>query len=63
VEKREAEVAEVREVLERFGLTPEESARVARTLSTRPDARVDCMMRFELGLDEPDPAAHCEVRS
>lgn len=54
-EKPEAELAEVRQVFERFGLAPEESERVARTLSTRPDAWVDFMMRFELGLEEPDP--------
>lgn len=54
-DKPEAELAEVREVFERFGLTPEESARVAATLSTRPDAWVDFMMRFELGLEAPDP--------
>lgn len=54
-EKPDAELAEVREVFERFGLAPEESERVARTLSTRPDAWVDFMMRFELGLEEPDP--------
>lgn len=54
-DKPEAELAEVREVFERFGLTPEESARVAATLSARPDAWVDFMMRFELGLEAPDP--------
>lgn len=53
--KPEAELAEVREVFERFGLAPDESERVAHTLSTRPDAWVDFMMRFELGLEEPDP--------
>ena len=53
--KPEAELAEVREVFERFGLSLEESERVARTLSTRPSAWVEFMMRFELGLEEPDP--------
>ena len=53
--KPEAELVEVREVFERFGLTLEESERVARTLSTRPTAWVEFMMRFELGLEEPDP--------
>jgi VIT1/CCC1 family predicted Fe2+/Mn2+ transporter len=55
VTRPEAERTEVCEVLERFGLTPEESDRVARTLSMRPDAWIDFMMRFELGLEEPDP--------
>lgn len=54
-EQPDAELEEVREVFRRFGLTPEESDRVARTLSTRPEAWVDFMMRFELGLDAPDP--------
>ena len=53
--KPEAELAEVRDVFERFGLTREESEHVARTLSTRPTAWVEFMMRFELGLEEPDP--------
>ena len=55
VEKPEAELADVREVFERFGLTPDESARVAASLSARPDAWVEFMMRFELGLEAPDP--------
>lgn len=54
-EQPEAELAEVREVFERFGLAPEESDRVARSLSTRPDAWLEFMMRFELGLEAPDP--------
>lgn len=55
VEKPDAEIAEVREVFERFGLGPDESERVARTLAARPDAWVDFMVRFELGLEAPDP--------
>jgi VIT1/CCC1 family predicted Fe2+/Mn2+ transporter len=55
VEKHDAEIAEVRDIFENFGLTPVESARVAQALSERPDAWVDFMMRFELGLEEPDP--------
>ena len=52
-EKPEAEKAEVAELLEEFGLTAEEGARVAEALSHRPDAWVKFMMRFELGLEEP----------
>ena len=52
-EKPEAEKAEVAELLEEFGLTAEEGARVAEALSHRPDAWVNFMMRFELGLEEP----------
>jgi VIT1/CCC1 family predicted Fe2+/Mn2+ transporter len=50
-----AEAAEVREVLETYGLTPQESAPIVQALSTRPTAWVDFMMRFELGLETPDP--------
>jgi len=36
-------------------LRAEESTPVVEALSRRPDAWVDFMMRFELGLEEPDP--------
>ena len=36
-------------------MTAEESDPVVEALSKRPDAWVDFMMRFELGLEEPDP--------
>jgi vacuolar iron transporter family protein len=51
----EEEMAEVRKVFRNYGLTEEESEPVVEALSTRPDAWVDFMMRFELGLEEPDP--------
>jgi vacuolar iron transporter family protein len=51
----EEEKAEVSKVFRNYGLTAEESAPVVEALSTRPDAWVDFMMRFELGLEEPDP--------
>jgi VIT1/CCC1 family predicted Fe2+/Mn2+ transporter len=54
IEKPEVEVKEVREVFESYGLTPEESAKVAASLSQRPEAWVDFMMRFELGLERPE---------
>ena len=38
-----------------YGLTQQESTPVVEALSRRPDAWVDFMMRFELGLEEPDP--------
>lgn len=49
------EAAEVAELLESYGLTPEESKPIVAALSKRPEAWVDFMMRFELGLEEPDP--------
>jgi VIT1/CCC1 family predicted Fe2+/Mn2+ transporter len=50
-----AEAAEVRDVLQSYGLTPEESAPIVDALSQRPEAWVDFMMRFELGLERPNP--------
>ena len=49
------EKAEVSRVFCEYGLPATESAQVAEALSQHPDAWVDFMMRFELGLEEPDP--------
>ena len=54
-DKPAAEMLEVGTVLQSYGLTPAESAPVVRALSSRPAAWVDFMMRFELGLEKPDP--------
>jgi VIT1/CCC1 family predicted Fe2+/Mn2+ transporter len=54
-EKPEAEAAEVREVLQSFGLTLDETAPILDAFRNRPEAWVDFMMRFELGLEKPDP--------
>jgi vacuolar iron transporter family protein len=51
----EEEKAEVSRVFQDYGLPAEESARVSEALSQHPHAWVDFMMRFELGLEEPDP--------
>ncbi|HZQ70884.1 MAG TPA: VIT1/CCC1 transporter family protein [Terriglobales bacterium] len=51
----EEEMAEVSRVFQDYGLTREESAPVVDALSRRPKAWVDFMMRYELGLEEPDP--------
>lgn len=51
----EEEVAEVSRVFQAYGMTAEESDPVAQKLSRRPDSWVDFMMRFELGLEPPDP--------
>ncbi len=51
----EEEMAEVARVFQAYGMTPEESTPVVEALSRRPDAWVDFMMRFELGLETPDP--------
>ena len=51
----EVEVAEVASIFQSYGLTEQESATVTEKLSQRPEAWVDFMMRFELGLEKPDP--------
>lgn len=50
------EEAEVMEVLQQYGLRPAEARPVVDALRKRPEAWVDFMMRFELGLERPDPA-------
>jgi VIT1/CCC1 family predicted Fe2+/Mn2+ transporter len=55
VEIPEAEKEEVKELFEQYGLTTEEATPVVEALSKRPKEWVDFMMRFELGLEEPDP--------
>ncbi len=55
IEKTDVEKQEVAEVLEAYGLTPEQSQPIVESLSKNPKAWVDFMMRFELGLEEPDP--------
>ena len=54
-EKAHLEFAEVKGILESYGLAPEESEKVTRALERRPEAMVDFMMRFELGLERPEP--------
>lgn len=49
----EEEMAEVSRVFQQYGLTEAESTPVVEALSRRPDAWVDFMMRFELGLEAP----------
>jgi len=51
----DAEAAEVAAVFHSYGLGAEQSAPIVAALRTRPEAWVDFMMRFELGLEEPDP--------
>jgi VIT1/CCC1 family predicted Fe2+/Mn2+ transporter len=55
VELRENEVREVEEVFEGYGLTPEQAAPVVAAVCAEPKRWVDFMMRYELGLEEPDP--------
>ena len=51
----EEEAREVQKVFTDYGLTREESGTIVQALTRRPKEWVDFMMRFELGLEEPDP--------
>jgi len=60
-EKREVaeipheEMREVAEVFEEYGLTKEETRPIVEALRRQPKKWIDFMMRFELGLEKPDP--------
>ena len=43
------------QVLTEYGLEQKQSTLVAKALSKRPEAWIDFMMRFELGLEKPAP--------
>jgi VIT1/CCC1 family predicted Fe2+/Mn2+ transporter len=49
------EVKETRDIFQSYGLTEEETVPVIASLQKRPASWVDFMMRFELGLERPDP--------
>ena len=51
----EVEAQEVVEIFQSYGLTNDESASVVTALRRRPQNWVDFMMRFELGLERPEP--------
>lgn len=55
VEMPQAEQLEVQQVFQEYGLTAEQSKPLVEALAARPDAWVDFMMRFELGLEKPNP--------
>ena len=51
----EIEAQEVREIFQTYGLSAEECATVVASLRQRPKDWVTFMMRFELGLEAPEP--------
>ncbi|EOA26180.1 hypothetical protein CARUB_v10019618mg [Capsella rubella] len=51
----ETEAAEVAEILAQYGIAPHEYSPVVNALRKNPPAWLDFMMRFELGLEKPDP--------
>ena len=52
----DAEAQEVSDIFQTYGLTPAECATVVASLRQRPKDWVSFMMRFELGLERPDPS-------
>lgn len=54
-DKPEAESREVLEILETYGLSHEQAHPILDAFKKEPERWVDWMMRFELGLEEPDP--------
>ncbi len=55
IEKPAAEVAEVKEILKTYGLSGPQVDSIIEQFKANPKGWVDWMMRFELGLEEPDP--------
>lgn len=51
----DVEAKEVQDIFKTYGLTDSESASVVAALRQRPQDWVDFMMRFELGLEKPEP--------
>lgn len=51
----DTEAAEVAEILAEYGIEPREYGPVVSALRKNPQAWLDFMMKFELGLDKPNP--------
>ena len=54
-DKAEVERQEVVDIFKGYGVTADECAPILTALQRQPEAWRDFMMRFELGLEEPDP--------
>ena len=55
VELRDHEIEEVAHVFRSYGMTEEQMAPVVKAITSDQKRWVNFMMRFELGLEEPDP--------
>jgi VIT1/CCC1 family predicted Fe2+/Mn2+ transporter len=55
VEKADVEKQEIVDIFQQYGVTAEECAPIVTALVRKPEAWRDFMMRFELGLEEPNP--------
>ena len=51
----EVEAQEVTEILDDLGLSDEEASPIVTALMRQPEKWINFMMRFELGLEQPDP--------
>ncbi|KAE8791626.1 vacuolar iron transporter 1.2 [Hordeum vulgare] len=51
----DTEAAEIADILSEYGLGPEEYGPVVTSLRNNPKAWLEFMMKFELGLEKPDP--------
>lgn len=49
------EEQEIIDIFGYYGISPKESSSVVQALKRNPEKMVDFMMKFELGLEEPDP--------
>ncbi len=54
-EKEEIEKSEISQIFQNYGISAEQSKPLVIELSKNPQAWADFMMRFELGLEEPNP--------
>lgn len=54
ITKPEAEKQEIRDVLQEYGISAETQEKVVEELSQNQDKWVEFMMKFELGLEEPE---------
>jgi vacuolar iron transporter family protein len=55
VEKPDHERQEIVDIFTEYGVTADESAPIVKALERKPEAWRDFMMRFELGLEKPEP--------
>jgi VIT1/CCC1 family predicted Fe2+/Mn2+ transporter len=55
VERVHDEEQEIYDIFSTYGVTQDESTPVLNALKRKPEAWVDFMMRFELGLEKPEP--------
>ncbi len=51
----DTEADEITDIFQEYGVRPEESQATVDSLRRRPKEWVDFMMKFELGLEQPDP--------